>query len=863
MPDQDTHTIAALRKRLAQSLDDVALTALALDHYPQVYDKFGRGMRTDEKITLLLDHCRRREGELDRLAQLAGLAAGPTPPADRPTPYQVPRDIPHFVGRAGELAALEAALTAGRTAAVCGLAGLGGIGKSALAAHFASLRRDRFPDGVLYASLRDLDPPAVLGVLAQAYGLDLSGALDPAARLAAVRSLLSGKQALIVLDNAEELAAVRHILPCCGDRCAVLVTTRDAALAAAVGQVVRLPVLAEEDSLRLLRAWAGEQAVDADPAAAARACELLGNLPLAVEIAAKLAGLRSWSMAELERRLRAERGRLELLALKDLAVRASFQLSYDLLDEEPRAFFAALGAFGGLSFGAEAAAAVAKVGDAAGLLAALGDRSLLWEEGAGRFRQHPLLAEYALERLREAGREEALLERHARHYAGVARAADKLYGQGGEGVLRGLALFDLEWPQIRRGQAWAAARSAEDDRAAALASDYPDACLYCLELRLPPRGRIPWLEAAAAAARRLGHRKTESWHLGNLGIAYYTLGDARRAIGYYEQALAIAREICAASRSEAERTASRYNEEPHLGNLGLAYAALGDARRAVGYYERALAIAREICAASRSEAERTAARRGEGNHLGNLGLAYAALGDARRAIDYYEQALAIDREIGDWRGEGVDLANLGNAYTDQGDARRAIDYYEQALAIAKEIGDRYNEGVDLDHLGNAYRALDNARRAIDYYEQALAVAREIGDRHGEGTRLGNLGNAYYALGDARRAIGYYEQALAVAREIGDRRNEGIWLGNLGNAYDDLGNARGAISYYERALAIAGEIGDRRGEGNHLANLGIAYKNLGDPARARELWTQALAIFEAIESPHAATVRGWLEEPGPG
>ena len=649
-----------------------------------------------------------------------------------PAPYQVPRDIPHFVGRADELAALEAALTAGRTAAVCGLAGLGGIGKSALAAHFASLRRDRFPDGVLYASLRDLEPMAVLGVLAQAYGLDLSGALDPAARLAAVRSLLSGKQALIVLDNAEELAAVRHILPCCGDRCAVLVTTRDAALAAAVGRVVRLPVLAEEDSLSLLRAWAGDKAVDADPAAAARACELLGNLPLAVEIAAKLAGLRGWGMAELERRLRAERGPLELLELKDLAVRTSFRLSYDLLDEEQRAFFAALGAFGGLAFGAEAAAAVAGVGDAAGPLAALGDRSLLWEEGAGRFRQHPLLAGYALERLRQAGREEALLERHARHYARVARATDDLYLQGGEGVLRGLALFDLEWPHIRRGQAWAAARSAEDNDAAALASDYPDACAHCLELRLPPRGRIPWLEAAAAAVRRLGDRKVESWHLGNLGRAYRDLGDARRATGYFEQALAIQREI-----------GDRYNEGNNLGNLGVVYADLGDARRAIDYYEQALAIDREICAASRSEAERTAAR----------------------------------------RGEGTDLGNLGNAYADLGDARRAIDYLDQALAIAREIGDRYNEGAD----------------------------------------LGNLGLAYADLGDARTAIDYYEQALAIDREIGDRRGEGI----------------------------------------RLTNLGIAHETLGDPARTRELWTQALAIYEAIEDPWAATVRGWLEDLGPG
>jgi tetratricopeptide (TPR) repeat protein len=97
-----------------------------------------------------------------------------------------------------------------------------------------------------------------------------------------------------------------------------------------------------------------------------------------------------------------------------------------------------------------------------------------------------------------------------------------------------------------------------------------------------------------------------------------------------------------------------------------------------------------------------------------------------------------------------------------GDARKAIEFYEQALADCREIGDRRGEGNDLGNLGNAYAALGDARKAIEFYEQALAIAREIGDRRGEGACLGNLGNAYFALGDARKAIEFYEQALAIA-----------------------------------------------------------------------------------------------------
>jgi len=258
-------------------------------------------------------------------------------------------------------------------------------------------------------------------------------------------------------------------------------------------------------------------------------------------------------------------------------------------------------------------------------------------------------------------------------------------------------------------------------------------------------------------------------------------------------------------------------------------------------------------------ARRLDRRQAEGWHLGNLGNAYADLGDARRAIEYHEQALEIAREIEDRRGEGNDLGSLGIAYAALGEVRRAIEYYEQALEIDREIEDRRGEGADLGNLGNAYADLGEVRRAIEYYEQALTVAREIGDRRGEGADLGNLGNAYADLGEVRRAIGTFEQALAISREIGDRRGEGNRLGNLGTAYHRLGEVRRAIEYYEQALEIAREIGDRRMEGNTLANLGVLAKGQESKARARELWEQALDIYEAIEDPTAERVRGWLKE----
>ncbi|MCX9076293.1 MAG: tetratricopeptide repeat protein, partial [Candidatus Methanoperedens sp.] len=250
-----------------------------------------------------------------------------------------------------------------------------------------------------------------------------------------------------------------------------------------------------------------------------------------------------------------------------------------------------------------------------------------------------------------------------------------------------------------------------------------------------------------------------------------------------------------------------------LGNLGSAFYRLGQVEKAIQYYEKALAIDKEI-----------GDRRGEGNALGNLGLAYDALGQVEKAIQYYEKTLPIDKEIGDRRGEGTTLGNLGNAFYSLGQIEKAIQYYEKALDIAQEIEDRKGEGNALGNLGIAYNRFGQVEKAIQYYERALAIAQEIGDRRGEGNALGNLGIAYSALGQIENAIQYYEKALAIVKKIGDRKGEGNTLGNLGNAYSALGQVKKAIQYYEKALAIAQEIGDRRGEGARLNNLGFVFQN---------------------------------------
>ncbi len=253
-------------------------------------------------------------------------------------------------------------------------------------------------------------------------------------------------------------------------------------------------------------------------------------------------------------------------------------------------------------------------------------------------------------------------------------------------------------------------------------------------------------------------------------------------------------------------------------------------------WQQALTIYREI-----------KARNGEGQSLGGLGVAYFSLGDYAKAIEYHQQSLVIAREIKNRKGEGNSLGNLGNAYFSLGDYTKAIEYYQQSLAILREIKDRLSEGNALGNLGVAYQYLGDYAKAIEYQQQRLAIAREIKDRQGEGAALGNLGIAYKSLGDYAKAIEYHQQSLAIEREIKDRNGEGISLGNLGVTYHSLGDYTKAIEYHQQRLAIAREIGDKDGEGLALNNLGYALFKSGNLPQAEKTLRAGIEAMESLRA----------------
>ncbi|MCL1471448.1 tetratricopeptide repeat protein [Argonema antarcticum] len=132
----------------------------------------------------------------------------------------------------------------------------------------------------------------------------------------------------------------------------------------------------------------------------------------------------------------------------------------------------------------------------------------------------------------------------------------------------------------------------------------------------------------------------------------------------------------------------------------------------------------------------------------------------------------------------------------------ALESWQKALTIYREIKDRRGEGRSLGNIGYAYFLLDDREKAIEYLEQDLAIARDIKDRQEEADALGNLGTVYYSQGDYPKAIDYYQKSLAIQRQLKNSRGEALCLNNLVSAYRYLGEYAKATESEQQSFAIA-------------------------------------------------------------
>jgi CHAT domain-containing protein len=222
------------------------------------------------------------------------------------------------------------------------------------------------------------------------------------------------------------------------------------------------------------------------------------------------------------------------------------------------------------------------------------------------------------------------------------------------------------------------------------------------------------------------------------------------------------------------------------------------------------------------------------------------LGNRPKALEFYNQALALRREIGDRRGETIVLTFMGFAYTLSGELQKAMDCHTQALQIRREIGDARLKAVSLFHIGVVYHRLGEPQRALSYHLQALPALRSYGETGEEARTLSYMGEAYFSLGQFEQALDCFEQSLAVQNRDFKRIIARNVLRRMASVYIAQSQTQKALDVLNEALALEQQYGDTFNKANILVALGNAHYTLGNSQKAREYLVQAMPLLQAIE-----------------
>jgi DNA-binding SARP family transcriptional activator/Tfp pilus assembly protein PilF len=654
---------------------------------------------------------------------------------DAVMPRQLPAAAPHFVGRNAELAALAGMLNQvglGATVVISAVAGMAGVGKTALALHWASHAADQFPDGQLYVDLRGfgpsgspMRPAAAIRMFLDALGVPHSRLpVDLDAQAALYRSLLAGKRMLIVLDNARDPAQVRLLLPG-SPTCLVLVTSRNqlTGLAATAGaRLLTLDALTEPDARQMLALRLGPGRASAEPGAVTELIQLCARLPLALSIAAALAAATPRRpLAALVTDLRDARARLDMLGTGDAAtdMRSVFSWSYQQLSAPTARMFRLLSLHPGPDITIPAAASLAGVSvpRARHALAGLARAHLLTEHVPGRYACHDLLRAYSAELAHlhdNASDRQAALHRVLDHYLHTAYAASMLLCFR-DPVSLSVPQAGVEPEQFTDGQQ-----------------------------------ALPWLKAerqvllgavTLAADNGFG---VHAWQLP------WTLATFLDQFGYWHELVGTQQVALTAATQQADR-AGQAQAHRHLARGQIR---LGNDVAATAHLTDAI----ELAAQSGDDITQAVAHH-------DIAGVLAAQGRVGSALSHIEQSRRLYSRAGHRWGEANALSAIGWLHSQTGNYRDALDLCSRAMSTFRELGIKLSQSATLDTLGYAHHQLGQYAEAIACFEEAIACDGDAGEQRVRAEVFIHLGDSHQQAGNTEQARGAWLQALALLEQL--------------------------------------------------------------------------------------------------
>jgi DNA-binding SARP family transcriptional activator/tetratricopeptide (TPR) repeat protein len=737
---RDLLGVSPLRERAAGLLMRACYEAGDAAGALAVYDRIrramvdGLGIEPGEELRELQRGVLRR-----RLEPLVRQPAASSPRTDTTVPRQLPADVPGFTGRRAVLERLDSLLTTGQedlpaaAVVISAIAGTAGVGKTALAIHWAHRVAGRFPDGQVYINLRGfapgdgaMSPSEAVRVLLDTLGVApqrIPATLD--AQVGLYRSLLDGRKILLVLDNAADADQVRPLLPTAPGCLAVVTSRRRLSGLVAIDGAHPLTVdlLTTDEARTMLIGRLGPDRIVAEPDAVEEIINLCARLPMALAIVAARAAIHpDFRLADLAEQLRETKGRLDGFDDGDsVTMRAVFSWSYRTLSDPAARLFRLLGLHPGLDVGAAAAASLAgqPVRQVRSALAELAHAHLLAEPTPGRYAFHDLLRAYAAELAEEVDPEharQAATRRILDHYLHTAYGADRLLRPDRERI-------DLD----------------------------PPALGVTPEKAVDHHGALAWFTTEhpvlmIAIGYAVDHGlDRHAWQLA------WTVENVLDWRGQWHELGSIQRTALSAAQRSADATGQAH---AHRG-VARAYIRSGRYDDAARHLEAAL----DLFATLGDDAGRAAAHR-------SLAVALVRQGRYDAALKHDQRALDLHRAAGDLAGQAITLNNLGYHHAQFGDLNAALDYCQQALNLSRQIGDRDAEARTWASLGSVHQRLSHHAEAVSCHRQAIDLLRDLGDRTAEAESLTNLGDTYDAAANRAMSRVVWQEALALLTEIG-------------------------------------------------------------------------------------------------
>ncbi len=329
---------------------------------------------------------------------------------------------------------------------------------------------------------------------------------------------------------------------------------------------------------------------------------------------------------------------------------------------------------------------------------------------------------------------------------------------------------------------------------------------------------MDYARQALDAAQVIQHDNALALASGTYGMALRATNRSPEAIPYLEQAV---------KNLQSDNAADPLRLEI-MRNLATARSETGDAEAALAIYQDV----RAVTASLPLELAQT--------HL-EMGLVYEQQHNMQAAIEQWKAALAI------YEGERY-YAQVARLYCDIGGARRflgqgkrAMKEYEQALMILSSVDDWATRGVVVSNAAIAYADLGDTESAEAFFNEAIEIANRLEDHAAEATRRGNYGWFLLSTGRPQRAIVTLEQALRLSEQAGLQLQIAIQTDSLGLAYDTLGELDKAIPFHRSALEQIQELNNAHWSSIIRLNLAGTLYNRGEIEEARPLLRQALAV----------------------